>query len=121
MHGYFDNDRIYLDLEIFGVFPKSRKIIKAQVDTGYDGYLTLSYEEAFPLGLVLFGTTAYTIADGSVMNNFVCLGNANIDNKKMSIAIDIQPNGTILVGMKFLSHIGKILSINFNKQQVRFN
>lgn len=121
MLGYFDSERIYLDIEIFGVFPKNKKKIKAQIDTGYDGYLTLPYAEAFPLGLVLFGTTAYTIADGSTIYNFVCLGNANIDGKKAIITIDIQPKGTILAGMKLMSRIGKTLSINFDKQQVRFN
>ena len=35
MRGYFDNGRIYLDLEISGVFAKNRKTIKAQIDTRF--------------------------------------------------------------------------------------
>lgn len=121
MRGYFDNQRIYFDITISGVFAKNKKTVKAQLDTGFDGYLTLPYTDAFPLGLVLVGTTAYTIADGSTMYNFVCLGNAHIDTEDMPITIDIQPKGSILAGMKLLSHVGKTLAIDFAKQTVRFS
>lgn len=121
MRGYFDDGRIYLDLGISGVFAKNRKTIKAQVDTGFDGYLTLPYAEAFPLGLVLVGTTAYTIADGYTVHNFVCLGNTRIDDKTVSVTIDIQPQGSILAGMKLLSRIGKTLSVNFSGQKAQFH
>lgn len=121
MHGYFENNRIYLDLEISGVFAKNKKTIKAQIDTGFDGYLTLPYADAFPLGLILVGTTAYTTADGSTMYNFVCLGNARIGSSDVPITVDIQPKGSVLGGMKLLSHIGKTLSLDFKKLSVQFS
>ena len=121
MVGSFENQRIYLNLEISGVFTKNKKAIKAHIDTGFDGDLTLPFTEAFPLGLVLIGTTAYTIADGSTMHNFVCLGQVTIDGKLISVAIDIQPKGIILVGMKLLAKIGKTMQVNFAKQSIAFS
>lgn len=121
MTGSFENQRIYLNLEISGVFAKSKRAFRALVDTGFDGYLTLPFAEAFPLGLVLTGVTSYTIADGSTMHNFVCLGQIAIDKKNISVAIDIQPKGKILAGMKLLAKIGKIMKVDFPKQTIVFS
>ena len=121
MRGHFENDQLYLNLDIAGTFPSTRKIIKAQIDTGYSGYLTLSYADAFPLGLVLIGTTAYTIADGSVMHTFVCIGTVTVDKKKITAPIDINPKGSILIGMKLLKKIGYKLLVDFKKEHIELN
>lgn len=120
MTGSFENQRIYLSLNISGVFAGSKRVIKALVDTGFDGYLTLPFAEAFPLGLVLIGVTSYTIADGSTMHNFVCLGQIAVNNKNLPVAIDIQPKGNILAGMKLLTKISKTMKVDFVKQSVVF-
>lgn len=120
MVGYFESGHLYIEFEVAGVFAQSKKKIKAQIDTGYSGYLTLQYPDAFPLGLVLIGTKAYTIADDSTMYNFVALGTINIDGKQITIPIDIQPKGSILVGMQLLKKIGKDLLIDFSNELIEF-
>ena len=107
MGGYFERGHLYTEFEVYGVFTQSKKQVKAQIDTGYSGYLTLQYPDAFPLGLVLIGTKAYTIADDSTMYSFVALGTVIIDSKKIVIPIDIQPKGSILVGMQLLKKVGR--------------
>lgn len=119
MNGYFENNSIYIDLEVSGFFPNSKKTIKALIDTGFSGHLTLSFTDAFPLGLVLAGTTAYTLADGSTVTNFVCLGNLHIDGKNISIPIDIHKAGITLIGTQLLKKIGYNLNIDFAKLQAK--
>ncbi len=120
MLGYFEAGNLYIEFEAYGIFPQSKRRFKAQIDTGYSGYLTLQYPDAFPLGLVLTGTKAYTIADGSTMYSFVALGKIEIDEKAITIPIDIQPKGSILAGMQLLKTIGKNLFIDFSKEIVKF-
>lgn len=120
MVGYFETGHLYIEFEVYGVFAHNKKGVKAQIDTGYSGYLTLQYPEAFPLGLVLIGTKAYTIADGSTMYNFVALGTVNIDNKEITIPIDIQSKGSILVGMQLLKKLEKDLFIDFVSEKIMF-
>lgn len=120
MVGYFESGHLYTEFEVYGVFTQSKRQIKAQIDTGYSGYLTLQYQDAFPLGLVLIGTKAYTIADGSTMYNFVALGTINIDGRDITIPIDIQPKGSVLVGMQFLRKMEKDLFVDFKNEIVKF-
>ncbi len=120
MVGYFEAGHLYIEFEVYGVFTQSKRQIKAQIDTGYSGYLTLQYPDAFPLGLVLTGTKAYTIADGSTMYSFVALGTIAVDGKAIVIPIDIQPKGSILIGMQLLKKMGKDLFIDFVNEKITF-
>lgn len=121
MNGYFENDSLYLNLEIEGVFPQAKKIIKAQIDTGYSGHLTLPFSDAFPLGLVMVGTTAYTIADGSTKNNLVCLGSVTLEGKTITIPVDVQGAGGILLGTKLLEKLGCSLRVDFVQKNVELS
>lgn len=120
MHGYFESGHIYVELEISGVFPQTKRKIKALVDTGYSGSLSIPYADAFPLGLVLTGTKAYTLADESTMSCFVCLGNVHIKNRPIAVALDIQPKGDILAGMSLLKKIGWDFNIDFVNTKIYF-
>lgn len=120
MVGYFEAGHLYVEFEVYGVFTQSKRQIKAQIDTGYSGYLTLQYPDAFPLGLVLTGTKAYTIADGSTMYSFIALGTISVDGKEIIIPIDIQPKGSILIGMQLLRKLNKDLFIDFTEEIIKF-
>lgn len=121
MNGYFDNQRLYINVEVSGAVLQGIKTLKAQIDTGYDGYLSLPLPEAFPLGLALVGTKGYTIADGSTVTNLVCLGNITINGQKNTVPIDILPNGSILLGISLLPKLGDNLEISFAKKQIRLS
>ncbi|OHA41523.1 MAG: hypothetical protein A3H68_01755 [Candidatus Taylorbacteria bacterium RIFCSPLOWO2_02_FULL_46_40] len=106
MLGTFDNDQPKIEIEVKGVNGSPKKLI-ALVDSGFNGYLTLPYVEAFPLGLVLTGIQSNTLADGSSASHFVCIGQICVGGKCVTTTIDIQPANIILLGTKLLKELGK--------------
>ena len=121
MDGYFENGRIYVDIEVYGFSPVNKTKFKAQVDTGFDGYLRIPIVESFPIGLILKGTKSYSLADKSTISNLVCLGTAVFfGNKEVIIPIDVPINGSVLIGAGLLKLIGKNLFIDYEKEKVEF-
>ena len=53
-----------IKLHIGGVLPDSSQEFDGIVDTGFTGFLAMPMVKAFPLGLMLTGTTTVTLADG---------------------------------------------------------
>ena len=106
MLGTFHNDQPEIEIEVKGTSDTPKKVI-ALVDSGFNGYLTLPYLEAFPLGLILKGIQSNTLADGSSSEHFVCAGEVCVDGKCVSAIIDIQPANIILLGTKLLKKLGK--------------
>src|SRR3989338_27366 len=102
----FENDQPKIEIEVKGVNGRPKKVI-ALVDSGFNGYLTLPYVEAFPLGLVLKGIQSNTLADGSASSHLVCIGEICVDKKCVETTIDIQPANIILLGTKLLKELGK--------------
>ncbi|MEK9186198.1 MAG: hypothetical protein AAB885_01285 [Patescibacteria group bacterium] len=106
MLGTFDNDQPFIEIEISGVSGISKKI-GALVDSGFNGYLQIPFIEAFPLGLVLVGIQANTLANGSTSSHLVCKGNVCIDGKCIETTIDIESGNIVLLGTKLLKELGK--------------
>ena len=111
MLGTFNNDQPEIEIEVNGVTGIKKKI-KAMVDSGFNGYLMLPFVEAFPLGLVLAGVQANTLADGSTSSHFVCKGMVCVDNKCIETTIDIQPANIVLLGTKLLKELKKTFILN---------
>jgi predicted aspartyl protease len=84
----------------------------ALVDTGFNGYLTLPYVEAFPLGLILQGVTSSILADGSSSEHFVCAGEVCVGGKCVSANIEIQPASRVLLGTQLLKKLGRIFVLD---------
>ena len=106
MLGTFDNDQPKIEIEVKGINGNPKKVV-ALIDSGFNGYLTLPYIEAFPLGLVLNGIQSNTLADGSASSHLVCIGQVCVDGKCIATTIDIQPANIILLGTKLLKELGK--------------
>ena len=106
MLGTFDNDQPFIEIEISGVSGISKKI-GALVYSGFNGYLQIPFIEAFPLGLVLVGIQANTLANGSTSSHLVCKGNVCIDGKCIETTIDIESGNIVLLGTKLLKELGK--------------
>lgn len=117
MFGNFENGNPYIEIEVFGI-TKEKKKIKALIDTGFNGYLSLPYIDAFPLGLVLKGIESSTLADGSISHHFVCIGSVILDGKEVTAPIEIQPTCTILMGTQLLKKLGKFINIDFPNERV---
>lgn len=117
MLGTFNNDQPKIEIEVKGVNGTSKKVI-ALVDSGFNGYLTLPYLEAFPLGLILTGIQSNTLADGSSASHLVCIGQICVDGKCINTTIDIQPANIILLGTKLLKELRKTFILDCANGQV---
>jgi clan AA aspartic protease len=119
MLGTFHNDQPKIEVEVKGMSDTAKRVT-ALVDSGFNGYLTLPYEEAFPLGLILIGIQSNTLADGSSSSHFVCMGQVCVDGKCINTTIDIQPANIILLGTKLLKELGKtfILDCRIGKVEI---
>ena len=119
MDGHFEGNSIVIDLEIISLLADSvKKIIPVVIDTGCTGDLILTYTEAFPLALTLVGIQDYTIADGSKVSFFECLGIVKLGNKKVVSTISIRPSGSLLMGVSLMKKLSLNLSVNFVTNEV---
>ncbi len=71
---------------------------------------------AFPLGLILTGTTSVILADGSTAPKLTALGTVTVDTESKAGIILLAPaSNEILLGMEFLKTFGKVLLVHQNK------
>ena len=117
MRGHFDNDLPWVDIEVQGVGQNKAKI-RAVVDTGNNGYLSLPYLEAFPIGLRLDGVESSTLADGSPAQHLVCRGIVTIAGSSATTPIDVYPSGPNLVGNKLLRSLNLQLISDINSGRI---
>src|ERR1035438_4514014 len=70
--GYLDdNGHPRITIRVSGTHPTASAVVEAMIDTGFTGFLMLPIAQALPLGLALYGTGNYTLADGSSVTNFL--------------------------------------------------
>jgi len=117
MLGIFSDDQPQIEIEVSGTSDNPKKLM-ALVDSGFNGYLTLPYVEAFPLGLILMGAQRSILADGSSSQYFVCNGEVCVDGKCVSTGISVQPVGDILLGTKLLKELGKTFVLDCKNGRV---
>ena len=120
MLGYFENNNPYVDIEVTGhpLLKQDYQTVKALVDTGFNGHLQMPFEVAFPLGLILFGVQTITIADGSAVNQFVCVGTVKIDKKEVSVPINIAAGCPTLIGTQLFKLAGKNIKVDFISEEI---
>lgn len=94
--------------------------IQVVLDTGYNGYLTLPYTDAFPMGLTLNGVGSGKVADGSFAPFLQCSGSILYGEKRVRSSIDVQPGGRPLMGMALLKDLGFKVTIDPVKETVTF-
>lgn len=71
---------------------------------------------AFPLGLLLAGTTSVTLADGKSAPLLTATGRVQIgDQSEIGVVILQGGASDILLGMDFLAKFGRVLFIHPNK------
>jgi predicted aspartyl protease len=98
-------------IKVWGVFQASAQEFEAIIDTGFTGFLSMPMVQAFPLGLVLVGTTNVVLADGSTDTKLTALGTIGLASGQNKVGVIIlEPNPTdILVGMEFLNRFERTL------------
>ena len=117
MRGIFKNGFPFIEIEVAGNSEKVRKITVI-IDTGYNGYLTLPYAEAFPIGLTLDGIGSGKVADGNFSPYLNCIGTVIYGGKRVRTVIDVQQNSRSLLGTALLKELGFIVKIDPVKETV---
>jgi len=75
--------------------------------------------QAFPLGLILRGTTSLVLADGTTIVRLTALGQVEIQGQSEVGVIILDPGSTdVLVGIEFLESFKKTLVISPGKKTV---
>lgn len=119
MVGRFEGNSIVVDLEIISPLVKdARKKLSVVIDTGCTGDLILTYSEAFPLALTLVGLQDYTIADGTKVTFFECIGKVKFGEKEIMCTVSIRPSGSLLMGVSLMKKLGINLNIDFINNKV---
>lgn len=100
-----------IKIKVWGVAPGLAKEFEAIIDTGFSGFLSMPMVQAFPLGLVLTGTTNVVLADGSTDTKLTALGVVGLPSGQTRPGVIIlEPNPTdILVGVEFLNQFERTL------------
>ncbi len=85
------------------------------IDTGFTGFLMMPLMSAFPLGLTLYGTSSYTLADGSTSAKLLGLGTVTVQEESVSGVIVLETNECgLLLGMDFLRRAKRCLAVSVN-------
>jgi predicted aspartyl protease len=91
-----------LKIRIKGPFGDGKEF-DATIDTGFTGFLSIPLLKAIPLGLLLYGTTGITFADGSTTYRLTAKAQITVENEsQIGIAILEPKSEDVLIGMEFL-------------------
>lgn len=110
--GYLDKlGHPFIKIKVWGLSETFGQEFEAMIDTGFSGYLMLPLVQALPLALTLFGTTTYTLADGSSSPKLLAHGSIDHEGEVTSGLIVLEANATSgpLLGMEFLRQSSKML------------
>lgn len=95
---------------------RGRRTIEAVIDTGFDGDLTLPVQLAIQLGLDLCATQCFELADGSIQDQLVFLGNIHLGDLQRAAEIILTDSTDALVGSGLLAD--QILEIDYLNRTV---
>lgn len=111
MHGTFEVGFPWITIEIVGTGETPVKV-PVIVDTGYNGYLSLPYATAFPIGLTIDGVGSGKVADGRFSPFLNCRGTIVYGETRVKAIIEVQPDCRPLLGTELLKELGCTLFVD---------
>ena len=98
---------------VHGAVEQANRDFEAILDTGFTGFLSMPLVQAFPLALILYGTTSVTLADGTSHHRLTALGTVSMGNERQPGVIILEPSSTeFLLRMDFLRRFKKALVVS---------
>jgi len=112
-NGYFGKSGSpVLKIKVSGPFTEGREY-EAILDTGFTGFLSIPLVQAISLGLVLHGTTAVSLADGSTCYRLTARAMVKVeDEEQIGVAILEPTSIELLLGMGFLRLFKKAIFVS---------
>lgn len=110
--GFFENGFPEVDISVSGGGEPVK--IRAVVDTGFDGFLSLPYHVAFPIGLTLSGIGSGKLANGSEAPFLVCKGTVSLGKRSIEVVISVEPDCRVLIGNAFIKALN--LTLRFDPE-----
>jgi predicted aspartyl protease len=101
--------------------PNNVRYFDAILDTGFTGGISIPITQALPLGLVLYSTASFTLADGSHEDTFLCLGVAILDGKQQKIVFSLTKGKDVLLGTEFLAAFNAKLELDYRNKFCRLS
>lgn len=99
--GQFDQKGLPLiEVEVIGEGGSSK--VLAVIDSGYNGYLSITYPLAATTRLEQLGVESANLANGDPISYLECLGTVVLGNIRVKAVIDVQEKGRVLLGNAFL-------------------
>lgn len=104
-----------LKIAVSGPFSKGKEF-EAVLDTGFTGFLSMPLIEAFPLGLVLYGTAGVLLADGRQQFKLTAKGMITVGSEQKVGIVILEPGSSeLLLGMAFLRQFERVLYVSRNE------
>jgi len=112
--GYLDNiGHPNVKVRVWGISEQFAKEFDAMIDTGFTGFLSMPLTAAFPLALTLYGTSSFTLADGTTSPKLLGFGTVSLEGEEAHGLIVLEPNSSgLLLGMEFFRKLNKALLVS---------
>ena len=111
-------DELYqalISISVIGI--RDEVVLDAVVDTGFSGEVCLPVPVAIQLGLELWGSEEFELADGTSKEELVFRGNVLFGGEEREVAIILTNANQALIGMELLQ-TQNVLRIDFRERTI---
>ena len=103
------------EIEVSGT--RRTTMLRAIIDTGFDGQLCVPLDVAVTLGMELIGSADVELADGSRKRELLFAGTVNFLGELREVELSLTESDEGLIGTELLA--GCQLAIDFDRRKVR--
>jgi len=116
IEGHIDElHQALVSISVIGI--RDEVVLNAVVDTGFSGEVCLPVPVAIQLGLELWGSEEFELADGTCREELVFRGNVLFGGEEREVAIILTNANQALIGMELLQ-TQNVLRIDFRERTI---